>query len=1332
MTFSPFEVTSPHIIYVGLGAFVCIFSYLSLFIKERLYLGEAPIAAAFGIIVGPVAIGLFNPAKWGGESGETPGGHVTDEVTLEVMRVTIALSVFAVGVELPKKYLLRHWRSIAILLGPVMAWGWLITGLLIWALVPGLDYLTSLVIAACVSPTDPILAQAVVGGPWAEKHVPAHVRHMLMCESGCNDGAAFPFLYLALYLTQNRDNAGYAIGRWFYETWAYEIILGTLLGALIGYAARKFMRFSERHKLIDRESFVAQYVSLAIVSMGVNVLLGSDDLLAAFACGTAFAWDGWFTKQTEDSNFSNIIDLLFNVATFIYIGALIPWHDFANAAIGLSVWRLVVLTILVLLLKRIPIMLAMWKWIPDIKTFREAVFSGHFGPMGVGAIFIATLGRTLMPEEVPEHPETAEDVLANVIQPIVYFFVLCSIVVHGLTIPFFAFGKNAHRRAHTLTRTWSRNPSMAAEEPGWMSRVRRVRTGEDIVINTDDISAEKMTAAELAMIGRGAIGGPIEDELRHETSGESTAGGSNGGVGGGEDDSSGRTGGSLTGLLNRKTELDLEKAEGGAPHRIHGQDDYEDDYDDLGYGGRQAQGRNAEMDGVEDWDYDEPLDPSCDYLGDNCAEVKRWRAQMAAKRQAKAAQGALPPPFQQGAADAVQEQDLGEAPMDRDLISGRIDPSEEDEAARLDREGQSHAYHDGTDAEHRGASGGLGGADGEWPKLREWVEGNKLVLEYQRSYSDDPEVHVIDLSDEESESLAEADSPSHRWLQQNKFEVGRVLGSEKHHDWSPAEAAHRLIEHGIPCLWGNKKRRTSQGGSGGAGNAASAEAKHGAASGGKDGEAPCESLDELHQRLEAADKGTRSRSPEPQLSRSHLAAIDPPEESQAERDERAAMLYGAMAWARDNRDHDEPLPALATAADVAGGRGSPSQIAPSSVRARPKVAARRSSSSTSRSPPPPADAQQQQQQPLVSVGALGSKRFSLRKKVLSGQIGLSGRKKGARRGSRSRGSPEALDEEDDDEDAEESASTSKATRPTVVVSPPQQQQLSRTPTRERRGFIRLGQKVPPAKGKADEKEKYFPRSASAGAGLADDGWLRSLARGGGGEASNSGSGRLSVRGTGAGASGSLSTASSSGTTRSHNRHSSIQWLDVATGSGAASDAAFRQAHGPGTPTRPTRPRAHSSASSSRTATPGESASADHGDAVSLPTDPDPGSHGESGEATTNFAERGKNRIVNFFTNFTAPKGEGMGNPGPISHPHLFPDEAEERARRQQAAAEDGGGDEEKEEGGGRLRVPEGHEVRYASSAPMGTGTGTGTGTTASRVMIDMPHDDEPPVPAGRW
>ena len=221
------------------------------------------------------------------------------------------------------------------LLGPCMVYGWLISALLIWALIPGLTYLSSLVIAACITPTDPILAQAVVGGKFADKHVPTHIRHMLSAESGSNDGAAFPFLYIALYLTLDRS-PGHAVGEWFYITWVYEILLGIIIGTLLGWTARKTMQFSERKKLIDRQSFVAQYVSLAILSIGICTLLGSDDLLAAFACGCAFAWDGHFNKATEDAVFSNVIDLLFNCACFIYIGAIIPFHSWSDASIHVS------------------------------------------------------------------------------------------------------------------------------------------------------------------------------------------------------------------------------------------------------------------------------------------------------------------------------------------------------------------------------------------------------------------------------------------------------------------------------------------------------------------------------------------------------------------------------------------------------------------------------------------------------------------------------------------------------------------------------------------------------------------------------------------------------------------------------------------------------------------------------------------------------------------------------------------------------------------------------------------------------------------------------------
>ena len=45
-------------------------------------------------------------------------------------------------------------------MGPVMAVGWVVCAGLIYALIPALSFLSSLAIAACLTPTDPILAAA--------------------------------------------------------------------------------------------------------------------------------------------------------------------------------------------------------------------------------------------------------------------------------------------------------------------------------------------------------------------------------------------------------------------------------------------------------------------------------------------------------------------------------------------------------------------------------------------------------------------------------------------------------------------------------------------------------------------------------------------------------------------------------------------------------------------------------------------------------------------------------------------------------------------------------------------------------------------------------------------------------------------------------------------------------------------------------------------------------------------------------------------------------------------------------------------------------------------
>lgn len=45
------------------------------------------------------------------------------------------------------------------------------------------------------------------------------------------------------------------------------------------------MKFFYKHGFLDRESYVAQYLTLSMFTAGLVSTIGSDDLLAAFAAG---------------------------------------------------------------------------------------------------------------------------------------------------------------------------------------------------------------------------------------------------------------------------------------------------------------------------------------------------------------------------------------------------------------------------------------------------------------------------------------------------------------------------------------------------------------------------------------------------------------------------------------------------------------------------------------------------------------------------------------------------------------------------------------------------------------------------------------------------------------------------------------------------------------------------------------------------------------------------------------------------------------------------------------------------------------------------------------
>ncbi|KAJ3713342.1 Sodium/hydrogen exchanger family-domain-containing protein [Lentinula raphanica] len=482
------DITSPGIAYICVGGFVVVYSLFSLLMKEKLYLNEVVLGTAFGVIIGPYAGNIFDPRSWSSSS-------VTQNITLEVMRVVLATGLFAIGIELPKNYMWKHAKSLSAMVIPTMAAGWLIVGGIMKCLFPSLNYVSCLAIAACLTPTDPIICAAIVGGKFAVKHVPVNLRRILSAESAANDGLAYPFLSISLYLTIESSKR-VAFGKWFLVGWLYQVILGVVLGAIMGLLFSALFQISKRKGFIDRESYVAQYIAMSILTIGVAHTIGSDDLLAVFAAGSAMSWDGHFNEQIEGEVFASVIDLVLNCACFIYIGAWLPFNEFNMPSLGIEPWKLVVLFISIVFLRRIPPIMLLYKWIPEITSWQEALFSGHFGNlnMGVGAVFISTLALSELP--TPHNPpQNQEELLALYIQPVVSFVVLGSIIIHGLSIPFFSFGRRVHSRTLSLSATLTGTNTL----PDWIfwSRATSVAAGITVAASSEPGDVERNLETEL-------------------------------------------------------------------------------------------------------------------------------------------------------------------------------------------------------------------------------------------------------------------------------------------------------------------------------------------------------------------------------------------------------------------------------------------------------------------------------------------------------------------------------------------------------------------------------------------------------------------------------------------------------------------------------------------------------------------------------------------------------------------------------------------------------------------------------------------------------------------
>jgi sodium/hydrogen antiporter len=118
--------------------------------------------------------------------------------------------------------------------------------------------------------------------------------------------------------------------------------------------------------------------------------------------------------------------MLLNLSIFIWFGAVCPWESFATNSV-VSMCSLVLLGILILLLRRLPILLALRKYIHQIDGIQQAVFMGFFGPIGVSAIFYLYISLEFL-ETITVDGVQRDDArkLGEVLTVVIWFLAICS------------------------------------------------------------------------------------------------------------------------------------------------------------------------------------------------------------------------------------------------------------------------------------------------------------------------------------------------------------------------------------------------------------------------------------------------------------------------------------------------------------------------------------------------------------------------------------------------------------------------------------------------------------------------------------------------------------------------------------------------------------------------------------------------------------------------------------------------------------------------------------------------------------------------------------------
>jgi len=395
------------LILTAMGAATLIMAWLPSLSKK--------IKISYPIILILVGFGLFyagTPLNW-------PDAYWPDAWVMKISEAIVIISLMGAGLKINRAFSWKTWRGalqLILITMPVF---------MLAILFLGIEFLhfslpASILLAAVLAPTDPVLAEEVqLSGPKKDNEEDTELQFILTAEAGINDGLAFPFTYMAILVAQAGSWENFALGEWVLYKVFIKIILGIILGFVLGRAVGYLLeKLPQVANIRTRDGFLA--LSTTFFVYGLTELLYGYGFLAVFVAGLTIR-----QVEIEEQDFKHKMhNFVGEIERFLLVFWLVLFGgSLLNGVLENIGWQEILVALLIILVIR-PIA-GMLGLMGTRISIKERLGISFLGIKGIGSIFYLAWAFVTF-GDFSERKE---------MYAITSLVILFSIVIHGLTAP---------------------------------------------------------------------------------------------------------------------------------------------------------------------------------------------------------------------------------------------------------------------------------------------------------------------------------------------------------------------------------------------------------------------------------------------------------------------------------------------------------------------------------------------------------------------------------------------------------------------------------------------------------------------------------------------------------------------------------------------------------------------------------------------------------------------------------------------------------------------------------------------------------------------------------